>query len=114
LNIVDEEDDDAWTRLGVSTSVLYHFGQNAMPGPFVGLGGSFTLYDEGDAANQLGVHTLLGANVAIAPNFFFRMTAGAGHAFENDDFEPRWTYFATVGLSHNVGGSTSAVAMRNR
>lgn len=105
LNILAEENSDALTRFGFSANVLYHFGSVPSRGTFAGIGGNSMLIKSGDAASQFGVHALIGQNLALASRVNLRLAAGASHAFENDDFDSRQTYFVTLGVSYLLGGT---------
>jgi hypothetical protein len=83
-----------------------------LPGPFIGIGGNYTWLDAGETASQFGTHAMLGTRLTLAPDLYLRFAGGTGYFFENDDFEQRWTYFGTVGLSFTVGGSTQVAMTR--
>ena len=104
--MLNDEEDDNVTRIGLSSSILFHTA-GAVKGPFVGLGGNYTALDYGTTNTQFGAHGLVGDNFEVAPQFYVRLAGGAGHFFENNDMLARWTYFVTLGISYAVGGTTS-------
>jgi hypothetical protein len=113
LNIIDEKNSDALTRLGLSMNVLYHFGTASPRGPFAGIGGNSLMVGSGDMDSQFGVHALLGQNVHLASGLYLRLSAGVGRAFESDDFDARSMYFATFGLSYIAGDRLNPFAERS-
>lgn len=105
ISVLNDEEDDNLTRLGLASSLLFHTA-GGVGGPFVGLGGNFTLLSYGSSSTQLGAHGLVGGDFEVAPQFYVRLAGGAGHFFENDDMMARWTYFATIGFAYAINGTT--------
>jgi hypothetical protein len=113
FNYLSDDEGDDMSRLGLSSTLQLQL-SDGLSGPFVGVGGSYgRLSGDGESAYQFGTHALVGGRALLTSNLYFRASGGAGYSFENDDFNQRWTYFGTVGLSYVVGGPTS-VAMGNR